>query len=612
MGKHDSGKAVKVAKTGKKPAFHLSKEPVVHGRPEEDVHKYEATIGEAPVGGQELPAYEDLGPLPSSYGSRSLFLVARDPLWLFCYWDVDWSEYPPSRMRDGRVLLKVYSTETGGEIYSAEVSPEARNWYISAGRGNATFYAELGFVNQAGAWECIARSNEAVTPSDNISGQVTDTFATVPYHLAFQKMLDMVAPARREGESLLDALARIQGEGRKLAFALGQVPEWSDEQRRVLAVLLGNNLEEMMALEPAEVDRLLRQQLKERLFSGSAGELLAVELAAGGASLFSGFGFGLSSWLASWEAAVQAGEISSWLSSWLGGAEVGAFASWLASWPGAAESREISSWLASWPGVGAPSSAITSWLASWPGAQGAALGSWLASWPGAAQPGFWSSWLSSWAVAAGASETFQSSWLSSWQAAARGESFWSSWLSSWSGAAGAQSSFWSSWLSSWAGAGGVSSITSSFLSSWLSSWPGAAGAPSSFWSSWLSSWAGGLGGASGAFSSQFGASWSAQPFGKPRGFFMHVNAEVIFYGGTHPDAKVWIDGKPVKLNPDGTFRHHFLFPDGAYEIPIVAQSPDGVEQRSATLRFERGTQRSGEVGASAQPAFPAEPMGRRS
>jgi len=213
-------------------------------------------------------------------------------------------------------------------------------------------------------------------------------------------------------------------------------------------------------------------------------------------------------------------------------------------------------------------------------------------------------------VAAGASETFQSSWLSSWQAAAKGENFWSSWLTSWAGAAGAQSSFWSSWLSSWSGGAGVTSVSSVFLSSWLSSWGGASRAESSFWSSWLSSWSGGLGGASGAFSSGLGASWSAQPFGRPREFFLHVNAEVIFYGGTDPRAKVWIDDKPIPLNPDGTFRYHFVFPDGACEIPIVAESPDGVEQRSATLRFERGTVRCGTVGATPQPAFLTEPMGR--
>ncbi len=76
---------------------------------------------------------------------------------------------------------------------------------------------------------------------------------------------------------------------------------------------------------------------------------------------------------------------------------------------------------------------------------------------------------------------------------------------------------------------------------------------------------------------------------------MHVNAEVIFYGGTDPRAKVTIDGHPVALNPDGSFRYHFIFPDADYEIPIVATSPDGLETRSAKLRFERSTGKVGIV-----------------
>ena len=107
-----------------------------------------------------------------------------------------------------------------------------------------------------------------------------------------------------------------------------------------------------------------------------------------------------------------------------------------------------------------------------------------------------------------------------------------------------------------------------------------------------------------------GASWSAQPFSRPtqRGFFMHVNAELIFYGGTQPDAKVTIDGQEIALRPDGSFHYHFVFPDGAYEIPIVATSPDGQETRRAVLRFERVTAREGDVSATAQPLM-QRPMG---
>ena len=40
-----------------------------------------------------LPAYEFLGYLPDSYGTRKLFLVARDPHIVFAYWDLDPVQY---------------------------------------------------------------------------------------------------------------------------------------------------------------------------------------------------------------------------------------------------------------------------------------------------------------------------------------------------------------------------------------------------------------------------------------------------------------------------------------------------------------------------------------
>jgi len=70
-------------------------------------------------------------------------------------------------------------------------------------------------------------------------------------------------------------------------------------------------------------------------------------------------------------------------------------------------------------------------------------------------------------------------------------------------------------------------------------------------------------------------------------FFLHVNAEVVFYGTTQPYSSVRIDSNPVQTDPDGSFLFRFVFPDGAYEIPIVATSPDGLETRSAVLRFHR-------------------------
>jgi hypothetical protein len=95
----------------------------------------------------------------------------------------------------------------------------------------------------------------------------------------------------------------------------------------------------------------------------------------------------------------------------------------------------------------------------------------------------------------------------------------------------------------------------------------------------------------------------SSPFGgaeRGRGFWFNVNAELIIYGATEPDAKVTIGDRPIKLRPDGSFSFRFALPDGQYSLPAAAQSADGVETRRASLKFSRETAYEGEVGAHAQ------------
>jgi hypothetical protein len=87
-----------------------------------------------------------------------------------------------------------------------------------------------------------------------------------------------------------------------------------------------------------------------------------------------------------------------------------------------------------------------------------------------------------------------------------------------------------------------------------------------------------------------------------KGFWLKVNAELVIYGATKPDAWVTIGGRPIRLRPDGTFSYRFTLPDGTYELPVVAVSMPG-ELREAKLHFQRSTRCEGEVGE--QPQDPA-------
>jgi hypothetical protein len=81
---------------------------------------------------------------------------------------------------------------------------------------------------------------------------------------------------------------------------------------------------------------------------------------------------------------------------------------------------------------------------------------------------------------------------------------------------------------------------------------------------------------------------SAAPI-RPRQFWLVADAELIVYGATEPDATVTIAGRPIKLNPDGTFRHHMSFQDGVIDYPILAVAADGEQTRAIHMRFERQT-----------------------
>lgn len=81
----------------------------------------------------------------------------------------------------------------------------------------------------------------------------------------------------------------------------------------------------------------------------------------------------------------------------------------------------------------------------------------------------------------------------------------------------------------------------------------------------------------------------AGPGAKARKFWFQLDAELIVYGATEPNARVTLQGEPVKLRPDGTFTMRFSLPDGRQIIPAVASSADGVEERTVVLAVERNT-----------------------
>ena len=88
--------------------------------------------------------------------------------------------------------------------------------------------------------------------------------------------------------------------------------------------------------------------------------------------------------------------------------------------------------------------------------------------------------------------------------------------------------------------------------------------------------------------SQFG-SGAEGALRKPRQFHFDVEAELLVFGTTHPDAHVSIGNEPVKIQADGTFAARLPFPDRRQVLPATARSRDGVDERTVVIAVERNT-----------------------
>ncbi len=79
-------------------------------------------------------------------------------------------------------------------------------------------------------------------------------------------------------------------------------------------------------------------------------------------------------------------------------------------------------------------------------------------------------------------------------------------------------------------------------------------------------------------------------------FQIEVDAEMIVYGATQPGAYVTLQGEPVKVAPDGTFRVRVDFPNKRQVLPIVASNPAGCERQTVVIAVERNTKTMESIG----------------
>lgn len=165
-----------------------------------------------------------------------LSLVARDPDWLYAWWD--YRQHELDRVRaaadSGRLQLRLHQFVEGNwsEVQRVRLPFEARNWYIRAGLPGAVFEAELGFEEAEGRFHLLARSRRACAPDDAPQAAGPVEFVTIPFDRLFGELLEFIRRYLPDRSDIAAALREIQRRGITTPFPMEAPPPWSSAQEQ--------------------------------------------------------------------------------------------------------------------------------------------------------------------------------------------------------------------------------------------------------------------------------------------------------------------------------------------------------------------------------------------
>jgi hypothetical protein len=163
--------------------------------------------------------------LPASYDTDLLYVIARDPKSLFVYWDLNWTRlFARAGLSPRQVQLRIYR-EDGSIEGTREINPFRGHCYADVASAGTGYYCELGCFEDD-EWKSLMRSGKAATPEDRMSEDLSAQFATLPIHLSFQRLLDILRATQAEGATLARSVAELQG-GARVTKGTATPDEWS-------------------------------------------------------------------------------------------------------------------------------------------------------------------------------------------------------------------------------------------------------------------------------------------------------------------------------------------------------------------------------------------------
>jgi uncharacterized protein DUF4912 len=146
--------------------------------------------------------------LPTSYGGPILVAIPRDPQTLFIYWSIDWNSlFANTKPIGRRVYLRVLKPDGSFESESS-VEPTLGTHYAAVAKSRGNYRVELGYYRPAETWHSVAISDAVTMPPAGASEELSVDVATVPFHLSFQRMVDLFRASN--GNAITTILSRLE------------------------------------------------------------------------------------------------------------------------------------------------------------------------------------------------------------------------------------------------------------------------------------------------------------------------------------------------------------------------------------------------------------------
>jgi hypothetical protein len=82
------------------------------------------------------------------------------------------------------------------------------NHYLNVSQPRGPYQVEIGYYQPEDVWNPVAISEKVVMPSEGVSDQLDVDVATIPFHLSFQRLIDLFRAS--SGDPLTEIVSRLQ------------------------------------------------------------------------------------------------------------------------------------------------------------------------------------------------------------------------------------------------------------------------------------------------------------------------------------------------------------------------------------------------------------------